>query len=190
MESEERMGIAAASVNVGLWHYDAAARQLWATDHCRVMFNILMNAMDAARSPGARDRAITVATASPRPGYVETVVTDHGPGIAADEQARLIEPFFTTKEHRLGLGLAICNSIINAHGGTLRIVKGIDCGARELHAADHPSRDDAVASGKPSSCARNCIEWRWIVNSSVNFSICAGYFGYFTLPKAPPVNVI
>jgi C4-dicarboxylate-specific signal transduction histidine kinase len=89
-----------------------------------------MNAMDAVTSSGASQRLITIATASPRPDVVETVVSDNGPGITADQQARLLEPFFTTKANGLGLGLPICNSIINAHGGVLSIVNGIDRGVQ------------------------------------------------------------
>ncbi|TXL81674.1 PAS domain S-box protein [Vineibacter terrae] len=96
----------------------------------QVLTNLVMNAMDAVTSPGAARRRITIATAAPRPGYVETVVADCGPGLAADQQARLLEPFFTTKEHGLGLGLAICKSIVNAHGGVLSIVNAADRGVR------------------------------------------------------------
>ncbi|HEX2885630.1 sensor histidine kinase [Vineibacter terrae] len=96
----------------------------------QVLTNLVMNAMDAVTSPGAARRRITIATAAPRPGYVETVVADCGPGLAADQQARLLEPFFTTKEHGLGLGLAICKSIVNAHGGALSIVNAADRGVR------------------------------------------------------------
>jgi signal transduction histidine kinase len=96
----------------------------------QVLTNLVMNAMDAVTSSGASQRLITIATASPRPDVVETVVSDNGPGITADQQARLLEPFFTTKANGLGLGLPICNSIINAHGGVLSIVNGIDRGVQ------------------------------------------------------------
>jgi signal transduction histidine kinase len=96
----------------------------------QVLTNLLMNALDAVNSPGVQDRVITVSTASPRPGYVETAVTDHGPGIADEQHARVLEPFFTTKPTGLGLGLSICNSIVKAHGGVLGIVNGRICGVR------------------------------------------------------------
>jgi len=50
---------------------------------------------------------------------VELSVADQGTGIAPDEIDRVFEPFVTSKPHGLGLGLAICRSIVTAHGGKL-----------------------------------------------------------------------
>ncbi len=96
----------------------------------QVLTNLMMNAIDAVTSSDAPRRLITITTAAHPPGHVETVVTDRGPGLTPDQPARLLEPFYTTKEHGLGLGLAICNSIVNAHGGALSIVNDIGGGVR------------------------------------------------------------
>jgi signal transduction histidine kinase len=96
----------------------------------QVLTNLMMNAIDAVTSPGIAQRTITITTTSPQPDHVEIAVIDRGPGLAAGQQARVLEPFFTTKEHGLGLGLAICNSIVNAHGGVLRIGNDVDRGVR------------------------------------------------------------
>jgi C4-dicarboxylate-specific signal transduction histidine kinase len=56
-------------------------------------------------------------------------VSDAGPGIREDRLPRLFEPFFTTKPQRLGLGLAICSSIVSAHDGRLWAENQPDGGA-------------------------------------------------------------
>ena len=57
---------------------------------------------------------------------------DRGHGIRPLKDGRLFEPFHTTKEHGLGLGLSICSTIINSHGGDLRIVNNETGGARAV----------------------------------------------------------
>ena len=96
----------------------------------QVLLNLVMNAMDAmAETPPAR-RSITVSTRLRGKDGVETVVADHGQGLAPAEQARAFEPFFTTKPHGLGLGLAICSTIVGLHGGQLALANNPGGGAR------------------------------------------------------------
>jgi len=52
-------------------------------------------------------------------GGVEISVSDRGGGIPAGDLERIFEPFVTTKEHGIGLGLSICHTIVSAHGGRL-----------------------------------------------------------------------
>lgn len=87
----------------------------------QVLINLLMNAVDAVSSVGVPQRTIIVATRSAGTGQVELVVADRGPGLDEAQRARVFEPFYTTKKHGLGLGLAICASIARSHGGELRL---------------------------------------------------------------------
>ena len=54
---------------------------------------------------------------------IKFAVTDHGSGITEEAEKKIFEPFFTTKSSGLGLGLAICQSIITSHGGVLSFSK-------------------------------------------------------------------
>ncbi|MFN8092910.1 MAG: ATP-binding protein [Vicinamibacteria bacterium] len=83
----------------------------------QVVVNLLLNACEAlATTPGGR--RVDVSTAV-REGRVELVVRDNGPGPDASVADRLFEPFVTTKKDGLGVGLAICRSIAERHGGRL-----------------------------------------------------------------------
>ena len=84
-----------------------------------VVVNLLQNAVDAILANPEGRRRIRV-EASPTPdGHTTVIVADSGSGIRADAGDRIFEPFFTTKPDGLGMGLAICWSIVAAHGGRL-----------------------------------------------------------------------
>jgi len=84
----------------------------------QVIVNLVANACEAlALKPGARRVSISTAL---REGRVELVVRDNGPGFAPAVAARAFEAFVTTKPEGLGMGLAICRSIAERHGGRLR----------------------------------------------------------------------
>ena len=83
----------------------------------RVFVNLVQNAIEAAEEP------VSVSLASRVEGRMVVVtVADDGPGVPADVQDKLFEPYFTTKSSGTGLGLAICRRLIEAHGGTIRLV--------------------------------------------------------------------
>jgi PAS domain S-box-containing protein len=85
----------------------------------QVILNLIINAVEAmsGTSEGARELLIT--TGQAEPNGVLVAVKDSGPGLAPATLERLFESFYTTKSTGLGLGLSICRSIIEAHGGRL-----------------------------------------------------------------------
>jgi len=83
----------------------------------QVLMNLLINAFDAVSGqPGPRQ---VMLRALARNGAVEMAVLDNGKGIARGELERIFEPFFTRKPNGMGMGLAICRSIVEAHGGRI-----------------------------------------------------------------------
>jgi signal transduction histidine kinase len=85
----------------------------------QVILNLIMNAVEAMRSVTERERRLTIASSLDQQGSVMITVEDTGNGIDPVHLPRIFEPFFTTKSHGMGLGLSICRSIIEAHGGRL-----------------------------------------------------------------------
>jgi len=86
----------------------------------QVLLNLIMNASDAMVGNAPAERRLSIVTRrSGEEGAIECAVADHGPGIPAEDLERIFQPFVTTKKHGLGLGLAICRSIVEAHGGRL-----------------------------------------------------------------------
>lgn len=86
----------------------------------QVLLNLLKNAADAMADLPPADRCIEV-RCERRDSRLRVCVADRGPAVAPETLARLFEPFFTTKSDGLGLGLAICKSIAEAHGGRLEV---------------------------------------------------------------------
>jgi signal transduction histidine kinase len=86
----------------------------------QVLLNLIVNASEAMVGNTPAERMLTIATRSAGDGQaVECTVADRGCGIRPEELERIFQPFVTTKQQGLGLGLAICRSIIEAHGGRL-----------------------------------------------------------------------
>jgi two-component system, LuxR family, sensor kinase FixL len=84
----------------------------------QVMLNLLINGCDAVAGRG-RDARLHVSSRVTERGSVAIAISDNGDGIAPQDIERIFEPFVTSKSHGIGLGLAICRSIIEAHGGRL-----------------------------------------------------------------------
>jgi C4-dicarboxylate-specific signal transduction histidine kinase/ABC-type uncharacterized transport system substrate-binding protein len=94
----------------------------------QVLLNLVVNACDAMASLPRTERLLTVRTEAVD-GGVRVVVCDRGGGIPAESLAGIFMPFVTTKKHGLGLGLAVCSSIITSHGGEISAANNADRGA-------------------------------------------------------------
>ena len=93
----------------------------------QVVLNLVMNACDAMSDTPAGERLLVVCTT--RQGDARIEVRDAGSGIAPDALAKVFEPFVTTKPEGLGLGLAICRSILTDHGGHISAANNRERGA-------------------------------------------------------------
>ncbi len=83
----------------------------------QVLFNLLRNALEAMEQSARREIVIT--TGPSGADRVEVGVADTGPGLPPQVRANLFQPFVTTKESGMGVGLSICHSIVEGHGGRL-----------------------------------------------------------------------
>lgn len=83
----------------------------------QVLLNLIRNANEAMQ--GQASRNLTIETGRGEPGFLRVSVSDTGLGIAPEIAPRLFQPFTTTKERGMGVGLTICQSIVEAHGGRI-----------------------------------------------------------------------
>jgi C4-dicarboxylate-specific signal transduction histidine kinase len=85
----------------------------------QVMLNLIVNALQAMSTAGDGRRDLQISTETAEAEGVRVGVRDTGPGLRPEHLPRLFEPFYTTKPDGMGMGLSICRSIIEAHGGRL-----------------------------------------------------------------------
>jgi signal transduction histidine kinase len=85
----------------------------------QVMLNLIVNAIQSMSGVEDGKRELHISTARIEPEGVRVAVRDSGLGLRPESLPRLFEPFYTTKPEGMGMGLSICRSIIEAHGGRL-----------------------------------------------------------------------
>jgi PAS domain S-box-containing protein len=85
----------------------------------QVILNLVLNAVEAMGSVETGARELVITTEQIKSGGVLVAVRDSGPGIDPEHRERVFEAFYTTKSNGTGMGLSICRSIIDAHGGRL-----------------------------------------------------------------------
>ncbi len=93
----------------------------------QVLLNLTRNGIQAMQNlPPERDRVLTIRARPWQGPWVEVAIVDDGEGIAADVERSLFAPFFTTRAEGMGLGLSVCRTIIEQHGGALVFSNRVD----------------------------------------------------------------
>jgi C4-dicarboxylate-specific signal transduction histidine kinase len=95
----------------------------------QVIINLVMNGIEAMQSVTDRPRELVIRSRQDQTQHVLVSVTDCGVGISAENTDQLFNPFFTTKSSGMGMGLSICRSIIEVHGGQLWATANVPHGA-------------------------------------------------------------
>jgi signal transduction histidine kinase len=95
----------------------------------QVILNLMMNAVEAMIGVREGPRELLISTEKVEPDDVVVAVRDSGPGLAPESLGRVFEAFYTTKPSGLEVGLSICRSIIEAHGGQLWATANVPRGA-------------------------------------------------------------
>jgi two-component system sensor kinase FixL len=111
----------------------------------QVLLNLLRNAVEAMEA--SQRRELVISTAAGDGEMVAVSVADTGSGIAQDLMAQLFQPFVTNKRHGMGVGLSICRTIVEAHGGEITVEPNPDGGTVfrfTVRAASEEDFDDAA----------------------------------------------
>src|SRR5499427_125670 len=95
----------------------------------QVILNLILNAVEAMSGVSEGSRQLLIGTAKDASGAVVVSVQDSGPGCSPQSFDRLFDPFYTTKADGMGMGLSICRTIIDAHGGRIWASLAVGLGA-------------------------------------------------------------
>ena len=111
----------------------------------QVILNLIINAVEAMSGVSEGSRRLLLATGKDASGRVLVTVQDSGPGLNPESFERLFDSFYTTKPGGTGMGLSICRSIVEAHGGRIWATPNAGPGTTMQFAL--PINDQAMASG-------------------------------------------
>jgi PAS domain S-box-containing protein len=95
----------------------------------QVLLNLILNAIEAMRAPGNEPKELLITSTEDASNGVRIAVADTGPGLPAESLARVFDAFFTTKSDGMGMGLSICRSIVESHGGGISVAANEPRGA-------------------------------------------------------------
>lgn len=121
----------------------------------QVLLNLVGNAIEAMREVQLRPRELIISSRADGAGQMQIVVADSGPGLPPHCARQIFEPLFTTKPNGMGMGLAICRSIVEAHGGSIWAADGMLHGSVfGFSLAHEPQRARCLlAPARPQSAA-------------------------------------
>jgi NO-binding membrane sensor protein with MHYT domain len=115
----------------------------------QVILNLIINAVQAMSGVSEGSRGLLIGTGKDASGRVIVAVRDSGPGLTPESFERLFDSFYTTKPGGMGMGLSICRSIVEAHGG--RIWATPNAGSGITVQFNLPINDQATASARPAA---------------------------------------
>jgi C4-dicarboxylate-specific signal transduction histidine kinase len=96
----------------------------------QVVLNLIMNSVEAMATPALGSRRLAIDIFSGSDGYAQVVISDSGTGLDPVAGDRVFDAFFTTKQNGMGMGLSICRSIIEAHGGRIWVSQNTPSGSK------------------------------------------------------------
>ncbi|MDP6556517.1 MAG: ATP-binding protein, partial [Pirellulaceae bacterium] len=113
----------------------------------QVLLNLIRNACDALSESDSGERTIAISSFEGNANRVEVAVEDSGPGISGGMVEQVFDPFYTSKADGLGIGLGICQNIIESHGGKIWLGCSSMGGARvHFDLLSHQQEDETDAS--------------------------------------------
>lgn len=105
-------------------HIDPVPADIQVNINRNAFISILQNLLDNALQVCGTDTRVRIVTEITSPGFIDLLVIDNGPGIAEEIKAKIFEPFYTTRQQGTGLGLAVVDSVIRSHGGSISLDTG------------------------------------------------------------------